>query len=74
MFVQSVSSKILSRIRRNINVIPRDSSQPTASRGDDESRKAEIVQVRVESAARRDELRKLEDRQRILLQQVQRLV
>jgi hypothetical protein len=34
---------------------------------------AEIAQIRVENAALRDELRKLEDRQRILLRQVQGL-
>ena len=49
-------------------LIRRQPSEATPSRV-----KTEIVQIRAENAAIRDELRKLEDRQRMLLLLVQRL-
>ena len=74
MLIQiSYSSKILNRISSNVIAIPCDSSHETAPVAMPSRVQTEVMQIRAENAAIRDELRKLEERDRMLLLLVQRL-
>jgi hypothetical protein len=73
MFIQPISRRFSTALAVTSLLFPatplrRKPPEATPSRV-----QTEIVQIRAENAAIRDELRKLEDRQRMLLQLVQRL-